>query len=437
MRNYELIIKAGTLISMTKELKPINNVYIMISNGKIEEISDKWERTKISASEYIDAKDAIVMPGLINCHTHLAMTLLRGIADDLPLKKWLFEKIFPWELKNMNPETVYLGALLGCAELIWFGTTCIADGYFFQDSTIKALDKVGLRGLVAQGIIDFPSPDIPDPKENITVARRFLEKWKDYSELITPGIFCHSPYTCSKETLKKAKRLCEEFGVPLQIHLSETTQEVKDIERKTGKKPIHYLSDIGILEKNLIAAHAVHLSEDEIRTAAQKGIKIVHVPESNMKLCSGVAPVDRFIKEGIVVGIGTDGCASNNNLNLFCEIETASKLAKVINKDTKSLDSHTALKMATIWGAKVLGMEDKIGSIEKGKAADIIILDTKPPYMHPMYDPVSSLVHSATGGNIRDVIINGKIVMRNKKILTLDMEDIMDRVRHLCKKLFC
>jgi len=204
MRKYDLIIRAGTLISMTEEQRWINDVYIMISDGKIMEISKRRDQRKILVSEYIDAKNDIVMPGLINCHTHLAMTLLRGIADDLPLKTWLSEKIFPWETKNMNPETVYIGALLGCVELIYFGVTCIADGYFFQDSTINALSKVGLRGLIAQGIIDFPSPDIPDPKKNMDIAQAFLEKWSKYSELITPGLFCHSPYTCSEETMKRA-----------------------------------------------------------------------------------------------------------------------------------------------------------------------------------------------------------------------------------------
>ncbi len=435
MKKYDLIIKAGLLISMAEKQRWVNNVYIMISKGKIKKIAHRWEKDKISAYEYIDATEGIVMPGLINCHTHLAMTLLRGIADDMPLEKWLFEKIFPWEAKNMDPETVYAGALLGCAELIWHGTTCIADGYFFQDSTIKALDKAGLRGLIAQGIIDFPSPDIPEPEENITVAHRFMEKWKGYSELITPGIFCHSPYTCSKDTLKKAKGLSEKFGVPMQIHLSETVQEVKEIKKRTGKRPVHYLNDIGILKEDTIAAHAIHLDANEIRLAAQKGLRIVHVPESNMKLASGVAPVARFIKSGITTGIGTDGCASNNNLNLFCEMDITAKLSKVVNKDPRSLDAYTLLKMATIWGAKVIGMEDKIGTIEEGKAADIIVLDLNAPYMHPLYNPVASLVYSQTGGSVRDVIINGRIIMKDKKILTIDTQEIIDRIRFVCKRL--
>ena len=431
MKKYDLIIKAGFLLSMTEKQGWVNNCYVMISRGKIEKISPVWERNRISAGEFIDATECIVMPGLINCHTHLAMTLLRGIADDMPLKEWLFEKIFPWESKNMNPETVYAGALLGCVELIMTGTTCIADGYFFQDSTIKALDQAGLRGLVSQGIIDFPSPDVPEPEKNLIFAQDYLERWQEYSELITPAIFCHSPYTCSEETLRKAKRLSEKFDLPLQLHLSETAMEVEEIKKKTGKRPVHYLSDIGVLDERTVAAHAVHLNDDEIRLAAEKGLRIVHVPESNMKLASGIAPIVRFINNGMTVGLGTDGCASNNNLNLFCEMDMAGKLSKMANKDPGCLDSYAILKMATIWGAKVLGMGGKIGTIEEGKAADIIVLDLNHPCMHPVHDPIASLVYSQNGGAVRDVIINGKIVMRDKNILTMDVDEVMDRVRSL------
>ncbi len=435
MRKYDLIIKAGILISMAENQELVNNVYIMISNGEIKDINNNWEKEIINAREYINAEDCIVMPGLINCHTHLPMTLLRGISDDLPLNKWLFEKIFPWESKHMNPDTVYWGSLLGCAELIRAGTTCIVDGYFFQESTIKALDEAKIRGLIAQGIIDFPSPDIPDPKENINIAKAFLEKWTGYSDLIIPGIFCHSPYTCSEKTLKSAKRLSEQFGIPLQIHLSETLQEVKDIFTKTGKKPVIYLNDIGILDKNLITAHAIHLDDDEIDILAEKEVKIAHVPESNMKLASGIAPISKFIEKGLTIGIGTDGCASNNNLNLLCEIESASKLAKVAIANPACLDSYTALKMVTTWGAKLLGCEDKIGSIEIGKKADLIILDTDKPYMHPLYDPMASVVYSSSGGNVRDVIVNGKIVMRNRKLQTLQLKDILYNIKCITKKL--
>lgn len=435
MKRYDLIIKAGLLVSMTENQKWVNNVYVMISRGEIKKITKDWNRNEVYTSEYIDATEGIVMPGLINCHTHLAMTLLRGIADDMPLRKWLFEKIFPLESRIMNPDSVYIGALLGCAELIWHGTTCIADGYFFPDSTIKALSKAGLRGVVAQGIIDFPSPDVPEPKKNLVVAQHFLQKWKGYSELINPGIFCHSPYTCSEDTLKKAKQMAEKYNTPLQIHLSETIQEVKDIKYKTGKRPVHYLDHIGVLEENTIAAHAIHLDDDEIRLVAEKGVKIVHVPESNMKLTSGIAPLVKFVNNGIAVGIGTDGSASNNNLNLFCEMDIAAKLSKVITKDPKCLDSYTILKMATLWGAEVIGMEDKIGTIEEGKAADMVVLDLNIPYMHPTFDPISSLVYSQQGGSVRDVVINGRIIMKNKKILTLDMEEIIDRVKFLSQRL--
>ncbi len=434
MKKFDLVIKAGILIS-TKE-KILRDKYILVKDGKIKEISDFLD-PEIEFKDFIDAGNCIVMPGLINCHTHLPMTLFRGISDDLPLRKWLFEVIFPLEKKKMNPETVYTGALLGCAELISFGTTCIADGYFFQEETIKALLKAGLRGIVGQGIADFPTPDIPDPEKNLFKAEEFLERWRKHSDLIIPSVFCHSPYSCSEDTLRGAKKLCEKYEVPLMIHLSETQEEVSEIVSKKKKRPVFYLDEIGILKEDLICVHVIHVDEKEVELLAKRNTKVVHVPESNMKLASGIFPVKKFLEKKVTVGIGTDGCASNNNLNLLCEIEMAGRLAKISEGDPSFLDSKTLFDMMTISGAKVLGMENEIGSIEVGKSADIITLDLSVPYMNPLYDPITAVVYSSNGGNIRDVIVKGRIVMRDKKIITLDVEEISDRIRYLSKKFLC
>ena len=436
-RGADLVIDGGTAITMVSGQTPVARARIVISNGRIVEIG---HMTEVPAPpdgrfEVIDAADTVVLPGLINAHSHAAMTLFRGFADDLPLKQWLFEKIFPAEAAILNPETVYWGALLGCLEMIASGTTAFVDGYFFQDQTIQAAHTAGLRGLVAQGILDFPAPGIPDPNENLNAVRRFMEDWTGFSELITPGIFCHSPLTCSESTLSRAWDISRQYGAPLQIHLSETSEEVAELMRQTGYRPVHFLDRLGVLDKSLIAAHCVHVNRGEMARLAEAGVKVVHVPESNMKLGSGVAPVSAMLQAGISVGLGTDGCASNNNLDLFCEMETAAKSAKVFDMDPTSLPAHTALSMATKGGAAVMGLESQIGTLEKGKRADIIIVDMNAPHLCPLYDPVSALVYSGNGSDVRDVIVEGRILMRERRFTTVDADEVLSKAGELGKKI--
>jgi 5-methylthioadenosine/S-adenosylhomocysteine deaminase len=433
----DLIVKAGIVITMAKGEVPIPDVAICIKDGKITGLK-RAEARDVSPSigvEIIDARDAIVMPGLVNAHTHAAMSIFRGLADDLPLEQWLFEKIFPAEAKFLNPETVYYGSLLACLEMIASGTTSFADGYFFEDETAQAVHESGLRALVAQGVIDFPAPGVEDPKENLRTARDFLTRWGGFSSLITPGIFCHSPITCSDRTLRRAWEICREFDVPLQIHLSETLDETNEIMKRVGKRPVHYLDELGLIDNRLIAVHAVHLNEGELECLRASDVKVAHVPESNMKLCSGVARVSEMVKIGLKVGLGTDGCASNNNLDLFQEMDTAAKLSKVFDGDPVSLNAKTVLKMATTWGAALLGLEREIGTIEVGKKADIIVVDVHNAHLCPVYDPISTLVYSANGGDVRDVIVDGKVLMKNREFITLDSAKIMKRVRRLSEEI--
>ena len=360
-KDMNLLIEGGMAITMTKDKAPIPEARVLVSKGRITDIG-KADEVKLPSGgqfEIIDAHNAIIMPGLINVHTHSAMTLFRGMADDLPLKQWLFEKIFPAEAKFLTPETVYWGALLGCLEMIASGTTCFADGYFFQDQTVRAAHDAGLRGLIAQGVIDFPAPGVPDPKENIKTAREFIDRWIGLSDLITPGIFCHSPLTCSSQTLSEALEISKKYHLPLQIHLSETAEEVHEIIKKYGKRPVHYLDQLGLIDRPLIAAHGVHLNDEEIKLLSKKGVKIAHVPESNMKLGSGVADISRMTETGLTLGLGTDGCSSNNDLDLFSEMDTAAKLAKVFDLNPLSLNAGEVLKMATTGGAAVMGLEKK------------------------------------------------------------------------------
>jgi 5-methylthioadenosine/S-adenosylhomocysteine deaminase len=436
MLQPDLIIEDGTLLTLVEGEKPLQHATLLIQGDRIAGILAGTEkRPSFKGAHVLDATDSIIMPGLVNAHGHTAMTLFRGLADDLPLKKWLFEKIFPAEAKHLSEETVYWGALLGCLEMIASGTTSVSDGYFFQDATARAFQKAGLRALIAQGVIDFAAPGVPDPTQNLAVGKAFIERWEQVSELIRPGLFCHSLTTCSDRTLQKAMALSQEFSLPLQIHLSETEEEVEEVIRRSGERPVLHLAHLGLLNESLIGVHAVHLEDEEIELLARNRVGIVHSPESNMKLASGMARVSEMVKKGVVLGLGTDGCASNNNLDLFKEMDTAAKLGKVATLDPVNMGAATVLKMATVWGAKVLGLEKQIGTIEVGKKADIITIDLRKPHLVPLYNPMSTIVYSASGSDVKDVIVNGRVLMKDRTFTALDAEEVMAKVREISEKI--
>jgi len=432
MMQFDTVIHNGVIITVNSDFDVIHDGLICIKDGKIEVVSSKPANYAPSgATDVIDAKGGIIMPGLINAHTHLPMTLLRGIADDLPLFDWLNRYIFPLEAKFMNPETVKLCSLLGCAEMILSGITTCCDGYFHEDSVAQALLEAGMRGVLGQGVIDFPAPGIPDPAGNIKSAEQFIAKWRNVSSLIRPSVFCHSPYTCSEETLRKAKQAARSNNVLFQIHASETKNEFDMIMSKHNASPVEYLERIGILDEKTLLVHAVWADEKDVRIIAKHDTKVCHSPQSNMKLGSGIAPVPEYIKEGITVGLGTDGCASNNDPDLFKEMDVAAKIHKVNLFDPTVMNAKTVLRMATVGGARAIGLEDEVGSLEKGKQADIIIIDTDSPHLIPMYNPVSHIVYSATGSDVRDVLVSGKRTVKDGKILSLDIDDIMNKVNKL------
>jgi 5-methylthioadenosine/S-adenosylhomocysteine deaminase len=428
---YDMVIEGGTLLTMVEGQEPIQDARVMISGDTIEEVTTSHTGQVPETREIINAEDAIILPGLINSHSHSPMSIFRGMADDLPLKQWLFDYIFPAEAKHIYADTVYWGSLLACAEMIASGTTSFIDGYFLADEIVKAVHKTGLRALVAQGVIDLPAPGIPDPGKNIDVAMSFMERWKDFSDRVIPGLSAHSPLTCSKETLRSSWDISQRFGSPLQIHLSETEEEVIEIEGRTGLRPAFYLDDLGILGSGLVAAHAIHLSDEEIELLANRGVKVAHCPESSMKLATGIASVDSMLKKGIAVGLGTDGCASNNNLDLFAEMDAAAKLGKYASLDPTVLDARMVLRMATLGGAELMGIKDTVGTIEAGKKADVIVVDAGAPHMAPLYHPFSQIVYSATGGDVRDVIVNGTILYKNRTFTALDVGEVMTRVREI------
>ena len=431
---FDLVVHNGTVLTVNPAFDTIEDGIVCIRDEKIETLFPRKDGSPLpEAQEFLDAKGGLIMPGLVNTHTHLPMTLFRGLADDLPLDTWLNEHIFPAEGKYINSENVKLGAELGCAEMLLAGTTTVCDGYFIEDEVAATVLASGMRAVLGQGVIDFPAPGVPDPSRNVEAAVAFIEKWHDVSPLISPSVFCHSPYTCSEETLRKAKRAANSLDVLFQIHVAETQNESTQIPSQNRESPFAYLNRIGLLDQNTLLVHAVWADNHDVEFIAGSGAKISHTPESNMKLASGIAPVSLFLDSGITVGLGTDGCASNNDMDLFQELDTTAKLHKVSTLNPTVADARTVLQMGTIDGARAIGLQKVTGSLEPGKQADLIIIDTCKPHLVPMYNPVSQIVYAASGADVNDVIVSGKIIVHNREVLTLDVGNIIEEVASLAK----
>ena len=429
---FDILITGGTALTLSAEMEVIENPVIGIRDDRIALVEKGSPAADgYVARERLDASGCVILPGLVNTHTHLPMVSFRGYADDLPLLEWLHGRIFPAEAKHVNRGMVYDASRLAMAEMILTGTTTFCDAYFYESAIAQASLDMGMRGVVAQGFIDFPTPDQPDPSRNLQIAEAFIDKWKDRSPLISPALFCHTPFTCLPQTLTDLKRTAREREVLYLSHVAETREEIKIIQERYGTTPVRHLRNLGVLDERTVAVHAVWLDEEELDMLRDSGAKVSHNPESNMKLASGVAPVPAMLRRGITVGLGTDGCASNNDLDLFREMGTAAKLHKVTSMDPTVLDARTALKMATIDGARVLGMEDRIGSIETGKCADLICVRMDMPHLTPVYHLYSHLVYAASGADVTAGIIGGRLVMKDRRLLHADLEEIMERVRKI------
>jgi len=407
--------------------------YVAVSSGLIREVgmmSELPDPVRLAAAKVIDASGCLVMPGLVNGHNHCAMTLFRGLADDLPLMTWLQEHIFPSEASFVSPEMVYWCTRLAAAEMIMSGTTTVADGYFFEDQAARALKESGMRAVVAQGVIDFPAPGVPDPSANLHPPAELIKAWQG-DRLISPAIFCHSAYTCSPETIISAKQLARDAGVLLFIHLAETAWEVEELQRRYGLRPMRHLQRLGILDEETVCVHSVWLVPDEIELLNDCGSGVITCPESNMKLASGAAPVARMLAAGTRVGLGTDGCASNNDLDLFGEMQSAALLHKLIGQDPTLLPAPQVVRMATAGGARVLGLQYETGELSPGKKADLILVDLQKPHLTPCYDLDSLLTYAASGSDVKSTIIDGVLVMEERRLLTIDLEETMTRVNSL------
>ncbi|MEJ2689995.1 MAG: amidohydrolase [Deltaproteobacteria bacterium] len=424
----DTLIRNGTIL--TDAATPlIEDGFVAIAGKEIIALGPLAELPPALAPRtVIDASRRLVMPGLINCHTHAAMTLFRGLADDLPLMRWLNDHIFPAEAAHVSEKMVYNCSLLAAAEMLLSGTTTVADGYFYEEMAAQAYADIGIRAVAAQGIIDFPAPGVPDPKRNIETAERFLRKWQVNNKRITPALFCHSPYTCSDQTLSKAKELSESLGAPLFIHLAETKAEVEQVRQATGMTPGRYLESLGLLGEATICVHSVHLDEEELELLASTRTKVATCPESNMKLASGCARLPVMLALGIPVGLGTDGCASNNDLDLFGEMDSCAKLHKLVSDEPTAVTANQVLAMATTNGAEVLGQASRIGSLAPGKKADIILLDLWQPHLTPFYGK-DLLVYAGRGADVTDVFVDGRQLVAGRQLITIDLEKVMADVR--------
>ena len=429
--NWDMAITGGTLVTISAKMEIIEDSLVGIKDGLIVAVgrNSNQEYAALKTKDTIDASGCIVMPGLVNTHTHLPMVCFRGMADDLPLMEWLTGHIFPAEARFVNKKMVYDGATLAMAEMILSGTTTFCDGYFFEDAIAEALSAAGMRAIVSQGFADFITPDKPKLEKRMAVAERFVTRWQSYAPMITPAYFCHSPYTCSPATLVNIKEAAREAGILYLMHLLENKDEIDTILNRYGKKPVRHLLDLGVLDEQTVAVHCNWLTKEDMAVFADLGVRVSHNPESSMKLAAGVAPVPEMLKHGIKVGLGTDGSASNNDLDMFREMDTAAKIHKVTSLDPTVMSAETVLKMATTGGAKVLGMEKFIGSIETGKQADIILVDMNQPHLTPLYNCYSQLVYAARGADVKTSIINGKIVMKDRQLRTIDLPTAMENVR--------
>src|SRR6478672_4847562 len=427
--SVDLLVLGGTIVTMNNARDVIEDGGLAVRGGRIVAVGPRSEIEKSFRSrQKINAGQKLIIPGLINGHTHIPMVLFRGLADDLDLQEWLTKYIFPAEAKNVTEEFVRVGTRLGLAEMIRGGTTTYCDMYYFEDAIAEETSKAGVRGVLGETVIDFPVADNKTNAEAMAYVEKFVSRWKG-NDLIVPAIAPHAPYTVSEEHLKAARAFSDRTGAPIVTHISETKREVDDSVKAKGASPVAYLERIGFLNDRVIAAHMVWPQGSDIAILQRRGVGVVHNPQSNMKLAAGVAPVPRMMTEKLFLGLGTDGAASNNDLNMWEEMDTVAKLHKVFTGDPKVISAQQAFEFATIRGAAALHLEKEIGSLEKGKRGDIVIIERDALNQIPLYNIYSDLVYATKSWDVESVIINGRVVMRDRRLLTLDETTVKSAAR--------
>ena len=433
-RTIALVVVGGTVLTQNAAHEILSPGAVAIDGTDIVEVgTPEAIAARYRATDTIEARGDVVLPGLINTHTHAPMVMYRGLADDLALMDWLQKYIFPAEAKTVSPELVRIGTRLAALEMIESGTTTFADMYYFEEEIAKAAIEAGLRGVLGQTIIQFPVADARTPADGLARAERFIEEFKD-NGLVVPAVAPHALYTNDRATLVASAELGRKHGVPVIIHFAETEEEVRLAREKFNATPAAYLESIGFWGPNTLAAHAIWVTDDDITILKRHGIGLSHNPESNMKLASGAAPVSKYLAAGVALGLGTDGAASNNDLDMFEAMRQASFLAKHVTKNPTALPARAALDLATMGGARALHMEQRIGSLAAGKRADLITVSMRAARQTPIYDPISHLVYATRGDDVRTTIVNGKVLMKERQVRTLNREAVLADARRLAVK---
>jgi 5-methylthioadenosine/S-adenosylhomocysteine deaminase len=433
-RQVSLIVAGGDVVTMDRERHVLSPGAVAVDGVNIVAVGTPEDvARRFTAAETIDASGQVVLPGLVNTHTHAAMVMYRGLADDLALMDWLQKYIFPAEAKTVSPEMVRVGTRLAALEMIQSGTTTFADMYYFEEEVGRVVKAAGLRGVLGETIIGFPVADARTPAEALARTEAFIREFAG-DELVTAVPAPHSTYTVDEASLRAVRELADRYKVPILIHVAETEDEVRIIEQRHRMTPVGWLASIGFLGPDVIMAHGVWLTGDDIVTIRRTGASVSHNPESNMKLASGIAPVPKLLAAGVTVGLGTDGAASNNDLDMFGAMREAAFLHKVATRDPQAIPASVALEMATIDGARALGLDRKVGSLEVGKRADLITVSMAGARQTPMYNPVSHLVYVSRGGDVRTTIVNGRVLMRDREMRTLDERGVLADARALARK---
>ena len=421
------MLVSGEYVVCGPDEKVLAGGAVVVRGHRIQEVGPYQElREKYRDLPELRRPSGLVMPGLINAHTHSPMVLFRGMADDLPLKTWLEEHIFPAEAK-LNKKLIALGAELACAEMIRSGTTSFVDMYLFEETIAQVTDRAGMRAWLGEGIFDFPSPAFPSGLEALKETARLAGRWQD-NPRITITVDPHTPYTCSSKLLEKAGELASRLGLHVVIHLAETRWEAEEIKNNKGLSPVEYLDSLGLLRPDLLAVHCVWLSEGDMDILGERGVSVAHCPESNLKLGSGIAPVARLLEKGVRVTLGTDGAASNNDLDMFCEMDTAAKLPKGVLENPSVVSAGQVLSMATTAAARALGRDD-LGRLAPGNQADMVVLDLDRPSLRPCYNCISHVVYAARGADVTDVMVAGKLLMEKGELKTIDEERLLSSIK--------
>lgn len=435
MEKVDLVVIAKAVITMNNAGEIFEPGFLAIDNGNIITCGKSTAEIPFKGKEHLNLPGHVIFPGLINTHTHAPMVLFRGLADDLPLKEWLENHIWPMEKKHVSPDFVYDGSLIACAEMALNGITTFVDMYFAEDKVAEAARKVGLKACVGEGILDFPTPISPTVDDSFRRAEETIKAFLN-DPLIEPMVTPHAPYTCSKDTLMRAKRLAEKYGVPLHIHVAEEKWELKSFEENHGVTPVEYLDDIGFLNDSpVIMAHVNWVKNKDLDILSSKQVGVAHNPQSNMKLATGICPVPEMLKKGISVGLGTDGASSNNDLSILDEAQEAARLHKIVTRDPTVVSASEALKMATIMGAHAIGTANSTGSLEPGKKADFISINFEKIHLKPVYDYYSHIIYAAKASDIDFVYVNGTPVVFEGRLKNLKEDEILEIAERWYRKI--